>query len=141
MPEKNYQILELGPMSGWDQFVAGPLPKPGRKFLDKEIQLEFFGVTINSREPGEEAGYWHSHKALEELYLFLEGQGEMALDDTVVPVQAGTAVRVGQGVMRTWRCLPGSQGPLRWICIRAGGAKLAEITGDAHPITDLPFPW
>ncbi len=35
---------------------------------------------------GEQAGYWHTHSAIEEVYLFLTGQGEMGLDDEVVPV-------------------------------------------------------
>ena len=54
---------------------------PGRFFLETAVPLEYFGVSINSREPGAGADYWHAHTTLEELYLFLEGEGEMALDD------------------------------------------------------------
>jgi mannose-6-phosphate isomerase-like protein (cupin superfamily) len=139
-----YQVFELGSLESWGQYVGGLSPQttaPGRKFLEKDLALDYFGVSINSRLPGEGADYWHAHSVLEELYLFLEGEGELALDDEVLPVKAGSAVRVGQGVMRTWRCKPDSPVPLKWICIRAGGAKLAEIPRDAQPIRDRPFPW
>lgn len=143
MPDA-YQVYELGPTDTWGNFTGGLSPQtsaPGRRFLDKDMALDFFGVSINSREPGTGADYWHAHSVLEELYLFLEGEGELALDDQVIPVKAGTAVRVGQGVMRTWRAKPDSPTPLRWICIRAGGAKLAEIPRDAQPLRDRPLPW
>lgn len=138
-----YQILELGPMGRWGDYVGGLSPQttaPGRHFLDKDVPLDYFGVSINSRLPGEGADYWHSHSVLEELYLFLEGEGEMALDEEVIAVKAGTAIRVGQGVMRTWRASPTSPGPLRWVCIRGGGAKLADIK-DGTLVRDKSFPW
>jgi mannose-6-phosphate isomerase-like protein (cupin superfamily) len=139
-----YQIYEHGALATWGEHFGGLSPQsmaPGRHFLDKDMPLEFFGVSLNSREPGTGADYWHAHSVLEELYLFLEGEGELALDDEIIPVKAGTAVRVGQGVMRTWRAKPESPGPLRWICIRAGGAKLKEIPRDAAPNRERPLPW
>jgi uncharacterized cupin superfamily protein len=139
-----YQIHELGPMSSWGDHVGGLSPQtqaPGRRFLDKDLALDFFGVSVNSREPGEGAHYWHAHSTLEELYFFIEGEGEMGLDDEIIRVHPGTAVRVAQGVRRTWRARPDSPGPLRWLCIRAGGAKLAEIPRDARPDLETPQPW
>ncbi len=144
MAESDYQVVEFGPMESWGAFFGGYSPQtlaPGRKFVDREMDLGYFGVSLNSRVPGEGVDYWHSHSVLEELYLFLEGEGEMGLDDRVVPVKAGTAVRVGQGVLRTWRCAPTSPVPLKWICIRAGGARLKDIPKDAAPIRDRPLPW
>lgn len=140
----NYQVYEHGALSTWGAHFGGLSEKsmaPGRFFVEKELPLEYFGVSLNSREPGTGADYWHAHSTLEELYLFLEGEGEMALDDDIINVAAGTAVRVGQGVMRTWRASPNSPGPLKWICIRAGGAKLKDIPKDAAPLRDRPLPW
>ena len=140
----NYQVYEHGDLRAWGRYTDGLSPQstaPGRFFLDKNLPLEYFGVSLNSREPGEGAEYWHAHSILEELYLFLEGEGELALDDEIIAVKAGTAVRVGQGVMRTWRASPKSKGPLKWICIRAGGAKLKDIPKDASPLRDRPLPW
>jgi uncharacterized cupin superfamily protein len=104
------------------------------------MPLEFIGVTVNSREPGEGARYWHSHAIIEELYLFIAGEGVMALDQELVPVRAGTAVRAAQGVRRSWHANGDSPGPMRWVCIRAGGAPLAELH-DATLYPEIPLPW
>lgn len=142
----DYQIADVGSLGEWGDFFGGFSPDSsylGRRLLDREIPLDFFGVTVNSRLPGEGVDFWHSHSALEELYLFLEGEGEMGLDDEVVPVRAGTAIRVGQGVMRTWRCTPDSPTALKWLCIRGGGAPLADLGGDATKLdaSERPLPW
>ncbi|WP_395639672.1 cupin domain-containing protein [Pseudolysinimonas sp.] len=98
-------------------------------------------MTANSMLPGEQAGYWHTHSQVEELYVFFTGRGEMGLDDVVAPVTPGTAIRVGQDVWRTWRALPDSPEPLTWICIRAGGSELERMPGDATRDTEKPMPW
>jgi len=139
-----YQITELGDLDRWREHFGGFTPeksRDGRRVVDHEIPMQFIGVTANSLVPGEEAGYWHTHSVLEELYLFLAGEGEMGLDDDVVPVRAGTAVRVAQGVMRTWRCTPGSSGNLTWLCIRGGGQELDRIPTDSRRDTERPMPW
>jgi mannose-6-phosphate isomerase-like protein (cupin superfamily) len=98
-------------------------------------------MTANAFEPGEEAGYWHSHARVEELYVFLAGRGQMGLDDDIVDVGPGTAVRVGQGVWRTWRATPDSPEQLRWLCIRAGGTELPHLPDDSTRDNDRPSPW
>jgi uncharacterized cupin superfamily protein len=139
-----YQVVEVGALSEWGDYFGGFSPETslfGRRVLEKELALDFLGITVNSRLPGEGADFWHAHSILEELYLFLEGEGVMALDDDVVPVKAGTAIRVGQGVMRSWHTNADSPTALKWVCIRAGGDRLADIPGDAQPDRTLPLPW
>jgi uncharacterized cupin superfamily protein len=139
-----YQIVELGSLDRWGDFFGGFRPETsvlGRRVLERELALEFFGITVNSRLPGEWADYWHAHSILEELYLFLDGEGVMALDDEVVPVKAGAAIRGGQGVMRSWHTNADSPTALKWLCIRAGGDRLADIPPDAEPLRDRPLPW
>jgi hypothetical protein len=65
----------------------------------------------------------------------------MGLDDEIVQVRAGSVVRVGQGVARTWRARPDSPGELRWLCIRAGGEELPEMPDDSSRLPDRPMPW
>jgi hypothetical protein len=64
----------------------------------------------------------------------------MGLDEVVVEVGPGTAIRVGQRVMRTWRCLPDSDDNLRWLCIRGDGGALPRLPDDSTRI-DGPMPW
>jgi mannose-6-phosphate isomerase-like protein (cupin superfamily) len=99
------------------------------------------GITSNSYEPGEQAGYWHVHSILEEVYIFFEGEGQMGLDSTIVDVSPGTVVQVDPGVMRTWRCKPESPTNLTWICIRAGQTPLPAVPDDAEPLWGLELPW
>jgi len=65
----------------------------------------------------------------------------MGLDDEVIDVGPGSVVRVGQGVWRTWRCLPDSAEGLRWLCIRAGGVELPHLPDDAERDEERPSPW
>lgn len=141
---RNYTVTNIGPMDDWRQHYGGFVPettRTGRRVVDHELGGEVIGMTATAYEPGEEAGYWHSHSEIDELYVFLEGEGQMGLDDEVIDVRAGTVVHVGVGVLRTWRCTPDSPTQLRWLCIRAGVTPLPAIPDDAVPIRDIPMPW
>ena len=140
----SYSITNIGPMNSWRDHFGGFVEatnKQGRRVIDHELETEIIGFTATAYEPGEETGYWHSHSELEEVYIFLEGEGQMGLDDDVVDVSAGAVIHVPTGVMRTWRCKPDSPTQLRWLCIRAGKGPLEAIPRDATPIRDIPMPW
>lgn len=139
-----FERVELGALETWRDHFGGFRPetsRDGRRVVDHEVQMQYIGMTANSMLPGEQAGYWHTHAQVEELYVFFTGRGEMGLDDVVAPVGPGTAIRVGQGVWRTWRATPDSPEPLTWICIRAGGTELERIPGDATRSTERAMPW
>lgn len=140
----DYQVTEIGALDDWRTFHGGFVEarsRDGRRVVDHELTMQYIGMTANALVPGEEAGYWHVHEKIEELYVFLAGRGQMALDDDVVDVAEGTVVRVGQGVWRTWRALPDSPGELRWLCIRAGGEHLPHLPDDSRRDPDRPMPW
>ncbi|MFV0374453.1 cupin domain-containing protein [Microbacterium sp.] len=139
----DYDVLQIGPLDQWYDYYGGFVPersRDGRRVVDHEIDTQYIGMTANAYQPGEDAGYWHSHSEIEELYVFLGGSGQMGLDDDIIDVTAGTVVRVGQGVWRIWRCLPESTEQLRWLCIRAGGGRIAHMPDDAQR-GDRPLPW
>jgi hypothetical protein len=125
----DYEVLEIGALDDWRSHYGGFRPessRDGRRVVDHELTMQYIGVTANALEPGEEAG---------------AGHGQMGLDDDVVDVGAGTLVRVGQGVWRTWRCAPDGSEQLRWLCIRAGGTELPEFPDDSERAVDRPMPW
>ncbi|MEV7757229.1 cupin domain-containing protein [Microbacterium sp. NPDC089180] len=139
-----YEITDIGAMAAWREHFGGFVPersRDGRRVVDHELTMQFIGMTANALLPGEDAGYWHTHSRVEELYVFLEGRGQMGLGDDVVDVGVGSVVRVGQGVWRVWRALPDSPGELRWLCIRAGGEALPHIPDDSSRDADRPMPW
>lgn len=140
----DFEVLEMGDLHQWRTHLGGFRPatlRQGRRVVDHDIATQYIGMTANSFEQGEEAGYWHTHSHIEELYVFLEGRGQMGLDGEVVDVGPGTVVRVGQGVWRTWRCVPDSPEGLRWLCIRAGGGELPHLPDDAERDEERPSPW
>jgi uncharacterized cupin superfamily protein len=140
----DFQRIDIGGLDEWRAHYGGFHPdrsRNGRRVLDHELPMQFVGVTANSLEPGAEEGYWHSHSSDEELYIFLAGTGQMGLDDEVVEVSPGTAIRVGQGVARTWRCLPDSDVKLRWLCIRGDGGALPHMPDDSTRNDARPMPW
>lgn len=140
----DYQVTRIGAPDEWRSFHGGfdeSRSRDGRRVVDHELTMQYIGMTANALIPGEEAGYWHVHEKIEEMYVFLAGRGQMGLDDDVVEVEAGTVVRVGQGVWRTWRALPDSPGELRWLCIRAGGEQLPHMPDDSRRGPDRPMPW
>lgn len=139
-----YEILEMGGLDEWRSHYGGFRPdssRDGRRVVDHDISMQYIGMTANALEPGEQAGYWHTHARIEELYVFLEGRGQMGLGDDVVEVGPGTVVRVGQDVPRTWRARPDSEGQLRWLCIRAGGSELPDFPDDSARLPERPMPW
>ena len=74
-------------------------------------------VAVNRLEPGASEGS-HTHggdSPLEELYYFLEGKGVMWMDGHDVPVAAGDAVLVPQGVEHGFRNI--GDGPLKLVII------------------------
>lgn len=133
-----YDVVELGGLDGWMDFES---PRPGKRFVDNEMPAQYIGLSANALAAGGQAPFWHSHDRHEEMYVFLAGHGQMGVGDDVVDVQAGTVVRVGQGVMRTWRALPDSPEPLRWLCIRAGGDTLEAVGHDGALDKERAMPW
>jgi mannose-6-phosphate isomerase-like protein (cupin superfamily) len=142
--DHKYEVSSIGALDEWRSHFGGftaAKARDGRRVVDHELTMQYIGMTANALVPGEEAGYWHSHSKIEELYVFLEGRGQMGLDDDVVDVSAGSVVRVGQGVWRTWRAHPDSPGELRWLCFRGGGEQLPEIPSDSTRDEGRAMPW
>lgn len=140
----DYEVIEIGEPDRWRAHHGGfdaARSRDGRRIVDHELAMQYIGLSANALEPGEQAGYWHAHARIEELYVFLAGRGQMGLDDDVVDVGPGTVIRVGQDVWRTWRAHPDSDGELRWLCIRAGGEPLPRVPDDSRRATERPMPW
>lgn len=139
-----YESTNIGPADSWREHFGGFRPessRDGRRVVDHQMSNQIIGMTANAYKPGEQADYWHTHSDVEELYVFLEGSGQMGLDDEIVDVTAGSVVRVSPGVWRTWRAVSESQGELRWLCIRAGAKELTHFPDDATRDEERPAPW
>lgn len=139
----DYSVLQTGAPEKWREYFGGfrdATSRDGRRVVDHQLEMQYIGLTLNALEVGEEAGDWHSHSNVEEVYVFISGRGQMGLDDEVIEVVPGTIVRVGQGVWRTWRVHPESTDLLRWLCIRSGGEALPYFPEDSSHV-HRPMPW
>lgn len=134
----DYEVLELGAIEAWREHTTADGRK-GKEFLDKAIDTQYIGLSVNGFEPGQSTPFWHTHSRLEEIYLFLSGKGRMAVGEEVVEVGPGTAIRVAQDVRRAVHADEDGPG-LSYVCVRAGGAELSAIGRDAARQED-PFPW
>ena len=103
----DYSVFQAGPTDSWHTHTfAKPefgLTRPGCQFLGGPLALQGAEVSVNAFKPGQAMPFSHRHKTNEELYLFLSGTGEMLLEGKVIPLAAGTCVRVGPRVARDWR--------------------------------------
>lgn len=124
-----FQAKSYGGLEAWSELV---LPHPrfgkvvGKQFLGAELGLTGIEVSLNSLAPGQSVPFLHAHRQNEELYLFLGGRGQMLLDNEVLEVTAGTAIRVSPKVMRSWRNT-GNE-PLACVCIQAKQGSLTQAT-------------
>src|SRR5690606_41633114 len=96
--------------------------------------------SVNGLGAGKSSPFWHRHARTEEVYVFLGGTGRMALDDEVVEVREGSAVRVAPNTWMAVHADADSATDLRFVCVRAAGVPLAEIGRDAE-MSHEPFPW
>ncbi|MEO1467831.1 MAG: cupin domain-containing protein [Pseudomonadota bacterium] len=94
-------------MSGAPTFPFGPPGStpddPAGRFgarlapLGDRLGLTRLGAMLTSVEPGKRAFPFHNHLANDELFVILEGTGELRLGDATHPVKAGDVVGCPRG--------------------------------------------
>jgi mannose-6-phosphate isomerase-like protein (cupin superfamily) len=77
---------------------------PGEmRFLTDHLGTEQVAFTHRRMPPGSggKGGYGHRHKTQEEVYFVVSGTLQFKLEDEVIDVPGGTAVRIAPGVVRS----------------------------------------
>ena len=138
----HFTAADFGSPAQWAEFILEH-PKrgkmPGKVFLGQTLQLTGMEVSLGSLEPGASAPFMHAHKQNEELYLFLSGIGEMQVDETLIPLRAGSAVRVAPAGVRAWHAT--GHEPLTFIVIQAKAESLEQATANDGILSDRALPW
>ena len=95
----DYKVLALEQVP--DAF-GGNYPGTMR-FLTSDLGAEQVAFTHRVMPPGAggKGGYGHRHKTQEEIYFVISGTLEFKLDDDVIEVPGGSAVRVAPSVVRS----------------------------------------
>ncbi len=123
-----YEIASIGALDDWRSHFGGFTPvksRDGRRIVDHELAMQYIGLSANALKPREEAGYWHSHARIEEFYMFLEGEGEMGLDDDIVQARAALSCMSVKGCREPGGSYPTVPGNYAG-CVSAPGASLCR---------------
>jgi uncharacterized cupin superfamily protein len=95
------------------------------RFGRKALGLEQFGFSVQKFASNHRQQFGHVHREQEELYVVLAGGGRVKLDDEIVDLRQGDALRVAAGVTRQFEAGPDG---MEYIAI--GG----QPAGDAETI-------
>jgi len=140
---KNFQSKNYGALQNLNQYVFAPEGTPinveGKLFLGDELGLSSMDVSLNKDAAGNGVPFYHRHHRNEELYIFISGQGEMSIDDEIIPVQEGSVASVQPEARRAlWNT---GDSDLTYIVIQAPVGGLQAATLDDAEILEGAVPW
>lgn len=112
----------------------------GKHFLKDKAGLTGCEISINSLPAGAGMPFYHQHKENEEVYIFIQGTGQMQVDGEVIDVREGSIVRIAPNGLRTWR--NNSNGPLLYIVaqMRAGSLNQYGLGDGVIPEKAVTWP-
>lgn len=120
----NFEIVNLGTFVEIARTKENDALPEGKVFLRDKLGLTSCEISVNSVPKGSKAPYKHSHRQNEEIFIFLQGEGMMSVDDDAFQVMEGTCVKVApagcRGLDNT------GDGDLRYICIQAKENSLKQ---------------
>ena len=98
--------------------VGGDIVKQDERYVVRDNKLLKNLILSSTRlNPGKQTT-GHKHEGQEEVYLFMEGNGEMLLDEKRFPVQKGDVVLIEDGVFH--RVYNTSDKELYFVCVFDG---------------------
>lgn len=122
------------------ELALGPDVKiPGKVFGGAALGATGGDFSFQVFQPGQESGFYHTHKNHEELYFFLSGSGEYQVDGHNIPVGEGTVVRVSPEGKRTVR--NNGTEPLVMLCVQYRGATFTVDDAADGVILGEPVQW
>ena len=138
----HFQAADFGTPAEWAQHVLihprlGELS--GKVFLKDLLGLTGMEVSLGALPPGASMPFLHAHKQNEELYLVVSGEGELQVDGEILPLKAGSALRVAPGGVRCWRAL-GTE-PMTYLVVQAKVGSLEQHTGGDGIVSAVPVRW
>lgn len=102
--------------------VGGAVVKQDDRYVVKDNNLLKNLILSSTRlNPGKQTT-GHKHAGQEEVYLFVQGQGEMLLDDKRFLVKKGDIVLIEDGVFH--RVYNTSEDELYFVCVFDGKRKI-----------------
>jgi mannose-6-phosphate isomerase-like protein (cupin superfamily) len=136
-----FSVVHAGAFSTWHEHQMlhpklGPLPK---QFLQEPLGTKALELSVNWLPSGFAMPFTHAHHQNEELYLWLQGEGEFWLDGQIVPVRPGSIIRVATATARAWRN-SGTE-PAALVCLQYPAAGHVTGTTTDGKLVDSSVAW
>lgn len=106
----------------------------GKQFVKEATGSTSCEISFGTLPSGSSVPFFHSHKANEENYIILSGEGRFQVNDSVFDVAEGSVVRVATNCDRNLKCT--SETPMTYICIQAKEGSLGNYTMTDAEITE-----
>lgn len=106
----------------------------GKQFVKDSTGATSCEISFGSLPSGAAVPFFHSHKANEENYIILSGEGRFQVDDEAFDIAEGSVIRVATNCDRNLKCT--SAAPLTYICIQAKEGSLEGYTMTDAEITE-----
>lgn len=138
----NFTAADFGKFSdlgGYQLPLSPEVVIPGKVFGGATVNAIGGEFSFQVFEPGQESGFYHTHKQHEELYFFLSGTGEYQVDGQTFAVGEGSVVRVAPAGKRTVR--NNGTEPLVMLCVQYRGTAFTGEDADDGVILADPVRW
>ena len=109
-----------------------------REELHNVLNLTGCDVSVNKLPAMVAVPFVHAHTNNEELYIVLEGKGELYIDGEVVEIAKGDAFRIDPEGHRAIRAL---ETGLQFICIQTRKNSLQGFTAEDAKMCEDKAPW
>jgi mannose-6-phosphate isomerase-like protein (cupin superfamily) len=76
------------------------------RFARRPIEGETLGVSLFTLESNFRIPFGHKHSEQEEVYVVIRGSGRVKVEDEIVDLQEGDAIRFGMDTMRNMEAGP-----------------------------------
>ncbi|HJD19216.1 MAG TPA: cupin domain-containing protein [Candidatus Avelusimicrobium excrementipullorum] len=133
---ENFKAVNAGPWAEIAQYVTGPFQ--GKVFLKEALGTTGSEISFGAMPEGAAVPFFHTHKENEEVYIVLQGQGQMQIDGEVFDIKEGSVVRVSPKGVRN---IKAGKGGLVFMCMQAKAGSLQEWTGDDAASAEAEAKW
>jgi len=98
----------------------------GRDTLHEKLALTGSEISINELPAGVSVPFVHTHKVNEEVYIILEGKGQLFLDGEEIKIEKDNVIRIDPDAERCFKADDDSI--LKFICIQTQANSLTQFT-------------
>ena len=98
----------------------------GKLFLKDLIKSTSSEISLSALPPKEGVPILHTHRANEEIYIVISGEGQYLVDGQVFPIKEGSVVRVAPEGKRCIRNTS-AKDQLTFICFQAKAGSIGAV--------------